>query len=128
MKGQKIFQSVGSDLFGKVPERPKKPGRDQELFARRNKKMAARLYFYVTFYPMVKYEVIMRLMCEDFDLSAVRIAEVLEELDVELQRLKVRKPALEWFWERWPRMLWTLGKIEFDKYDDDDTSKGIPGE
>ena len=70
----------------------------------------------------------MRLMCEDFDLSAVRIAEVLEELDVELQRLKVRKPALEWFWERWPRMLWTLGKIEFDKYDDDDTSKGIPGE
>lgn len=122
MKGQGIFEKAGGnqDLFGEVPDAPKKPGRSQELAERRNKKMAARLYYYRNFHPLVKNEVIMRLMCEDFDLSAVRIAEVLAELNIELQRLKVAKPGLEWFWERWPRMLWSVNKLEFDKYDNSD--------
>jgi len=123
MVGQGIFKKVeqeNRDLFGTVPEPPKKPGRNQELADRRNKKMAARLYFYITFHPFVKYEVVMRLMMQDFDLSAVRIAEVLAELEVELQRLKVAKPGLDWFWKRWPRMLWSVDKLEFDKDEDDE--------
>lgn len=122
MRGKKVFDSVAppdTDLFGKALAAPEKPGRNAALAERRNMKMAARLYYYRRFHPLVKNEAIMQLMTQDFDLSAVRIAEVLVTLDVPLQQLKVAKPDLHWFWERWPRMVWSVDKLEFDKYDDE---------
>ncbi len=118
MKGDKVFDSLGEqpgvDLFGQTPDAPKRPGRNPEFTERRNKKMAARLYYYRTFHPWMKNEIAMKLLMQDFDLSAVRIAEIVAELDAELQHLKSTKPGIEWFWKRWPRMLWSMDRPEMD--------------
>ena len=117
MIGKKLFDSIqeDTDLFGVVPTAPKRPGRDVELSLARNLKMAARLYYYVTYFPKVKYEVIMELMVQDFSISSVRIKEVLEEMEVELAKLKKARPGLEWFREQWPRIVWSEELPEFDK-------------
>ncbi len=128
MKADKIFDSLAPEevlgLFGPEPKADRKPGRDPELTQRRNRKMAARLYYYRTFHPRVRNEFIMQLMMQDFDLSLVRIAEVVAELDAELQHLKSIKPDLSWFWKRWPRMLWSMDMPDADWYGDNEELKG----
>ena len=127
MKGDKLFNDIvpaAVDLFGEVdPVAPKKPGRNMELAIDRDRKIAARLYYYRSTFPLVKNDIIMKLMCQDFHLSPIRIKEVLDELDVELERLKHRKPPLKWFKERWPRMVWSTDFPQFDKTEDIDTNK-----
>ncbi|PQJ09516.1 hypothetical protein CJD36_019960 [Flavipsychrobacter stenotrophus] len=123
MKGDKAFDSLlpepevvsSVDLFGVVPDAPRKPGRIMELAEARNRKLAARLFYYRHFFPLVKNEVVMKLMIQDFDLSPTRIKEVVDTLDVELGKLKAQRPDLEWFRERWPRMVWSETFPDFDK-------------
>jgi hypothetical protein len=107
-RGRRIFQSMGTDLFGSQDAQGEvaKMGRSPAMLAQRNERLCARLYWYRVFRSELRDEVILARLQEEFDLEPGTIPRVLVTLSVELVDFKKKAPSIEELEERWGWMKW----------------------
>lgn len=111
MKNESLFKELGQegqkDLFGEtLVAQEKRAGRNADMLEQRNKRLAARLYYYRRWHTMVIQEYVYRLLMLEFDLTLSTLSQLLPHLQDEMRRLKATKPELkelrsEYFWMVW---------------------------
>jgi hypothetical protein len=70
----------------------KNSGRNSVLLAERNKAICNRYYFYTAFLPL-KYDVVIKLVADDFYLAPYTVIEILSSNTAQLQAIKKEKPT-----------------------------------
>lgn len=112
-KGNRIFKElteappVVPTLFGEDGLPVAKPnGRDKDLIAKRNRRLAARVYYYRIFYKDYSPEWIKARLVDEFELSEVTITELLFSIEVLIRKVFNARPSKrdlkkEWEWMDW---------------------------
>jgi hypothetical protein len=103
MRGQKRFDALFT--IGTIPKTGNKKGRDSRLLSRRNECITDRYYYYGQ-HTQKRYEVIMKLMSNEFFLSIDTIPEIIGGSAKQLAELKQSKPAVGHFRLKWSFMKW----------------------
>ncbi|MBV8254994.1 MAG: hypothetical protein JO154_20505 [Chitinophaga sp.] len=83
------------------------PGRNRELIARRDERLVHRHYYYLRI-SKKRYDEIIQLLSEEFDLSG---STIIERLQLEnnfqlLKQLTTQQPSLNDLRKRYPWMVW----------------------
>ncbi|WP_235938107.1 hypothetical protein [Chitinophaga solisilvae] len=102
-------QTLFSQLLSSSPEDTpaRTPGRSRTLIARRDERLVYRHYYYLRLCKK-RYDQILQVLSEEFDLSAYTIIErlQLEENFRLLKQLTAQQPGLTALRRRYPWMVW----------------------
>lgn len=103
-------QSIFTNMFEeaqKVSVSRQRKGRSNVLHNARNEALIARYYFYCKFFEnKLNYDYIISKLATEFYLSTVTIPEIITANTDKLSELKKEQPALKFFKEKWPYMVW----------------------
>jgi hypothetical protein len=81
------------------------PCKTASSYAKRNNKLIARYYYY-TVLKKKKAEEVLEALADDFDISTIRISQVLDQHTKDILELRKQSPSLTWFRKQWPKYQW----------------------
>lgn len=85
----------------------KQKGRDKTLIINRNKKLCARFYYYSNLIGL-RFEKVIKILTEEFDLSESRIADLISENTMHLIDLEVSQITEKQLKKKYPFFSWNL--------------------
>jgi len=93
-----------ADIF-EVPALPKqKKGRNKDLHDLRNECLIERYFYYGT--KRLSYHAILETIGKEFFVSTYTIPYLIADHSAHLQKLKQEKPAIKYFKDKWPHLVW----------------------
>jgi hypothetical protein len=102
MRGQRIFNEIVAE--GGISKTLHK-GRNNSLVHKRNECLAARYYYYAIMKHKC-YEDVLRQLMTEFYLSPITVAHIIQCNTDDIHELKLKKPTLYYFKNRWPHLKW----------------------
>lgn len=82
-------------------------GRSVALHDARNEALISRYYYYGKFFDnKLKYDWIINTVAKEFWLSPVTVPEIIDDNFAVLANLKKQQPALKFFKEKYPHLVW----------------------
>ena len=103
------FNTLFTDIFdqSKEPSPKTSKGRSNHLHQARNETLVSRYFYYGNFFDRkYSYEFIIKKVASEFYLSPVTVPEIIEANYNLLVKLKKEQPALKYFREKWPHLVW----------------------
>lgn len=98
-----------TDIFNQpsAPSQKTSKGRSNLLHTARNEALVSRYFYYGNFFDRkYSYEYIIKKVATEFYLSPVTVPEIIEANYSLLVTLKKEQPALKFFKEKWPHLVW----------------------
>jgi len=103
MRGSNLF----TELFETEQPAPKKDKAGNPNNLERNEALISRYYYYGNFFEKkLSYNWIINTLAKEFWLSPVTVPQLIEDNFEMLIVLKKEKPALKFFKEKWPHIVW----------------------
>lgn len=104
LRGSRLF----NDLFPEhLPTPRQRKGRSADLHIKRNEAIADRYYFYGTILNL-RYEIVMKMLADDFFISVYTIPEIITKQLAHIQRLKKEHIPVKELAKKWPRFSWSI--------------------
>ena len=98
-----------TDIFDQSKDATPKSGkgRNSQLHEARNEALVSRYFYYGNFFDRkFSYEFIVKKVASEFYLSPVTVPEIIEANYNFLVKLKKEQPAIKYFKEKWPHLVW----------------------
>jgi hypothetical protein len=103
------INTLFTDIFEQstTPSSKSTKGRNNLLHKARNEALVSRYFYYGNFFDRkYSYEFIIKKIATEFYLSPVTVPEIIEANYNLLVTLKKEQPALKYFKEKWPHLVW----------------------
>lgn len=103
------INTLYTDIFdqSKEPTPKSGKGRSSHLHQARNEALVSRYFYYGNFFDRkFSYEFIINKVATEFYLSPVTVPEIIEANYNLLVKLKKEQPAIKYFKEKWPHLVW----------------------
>jgi hypothetical protein len=100
-----LFTEIFNQSNESTPKAGK--GRNSHLHKARNEALVSRYFYYGNFFDRkLSYEFIIKKVATEFYLSPVTVPEIIEANYHLLVQLKKEQPAIKFFKEKWPHLVW----------------------
>lgn len=98
-----LFQEIF--VVNEVTQERTRKGRSEELHARRNQLLVERYWYYGQYTP-ARFELIIKILSQEFFLSTSRIPDIIQQHLDSLRGLKSNPLSLRDLKARWPHFVW----------------------
>jgi hypothetical protein len=102
-------KTLFTDLFLPTlePATKLRSGRNKDLCDKRNECLVERYYYHARIkHPDARYDILIKLLKDEFFLSDSTIPKILEQNTKHLHSLKKQQPSKSYFVKRWPHLVW----------------------